>query len=162
MDGRRRGCAALFLLLCFCWLSAGFARAAAGLDAYYECYWWSQSQMVGLDPNNPPPKETRTRIERWEYSDPIGVPSPDEVILVIRFGQSRADAISVRTSWLSKKWSSPQMRKVSPANDGGETAEVKIPVRDIINRLHPTKLRSIIAINGRVVRNVDLPIVIGD
>lgn len=154
--------AASFAVLCFCWLSAGVAQAASGLDGHYECYWWSQSQMTGLNPNNPPPKETRVRIDRWEYSDPIGVPNPDEVILVVHLAETPADAISVRTSWLTTKWSPPQLRKLVVIGDGDRVGEVRIPVRDVINRQHPRKLRSIIMVNGRVIKNVDLPILLGD
>jgi hypothetical protein len=38
--------------------------------------------MEGMDPNNPPPKETRVVLKRWEYTDPVGVPHPDVVDVV--------------------------------------------------------------------------------
>jgi len=39
--------------------------------------------MEGLNPNNPPPKNTEVELSRWEYTDPIGVPHPDVVNAVI-------------------------------------------------------------------------------
>lgn len=35
--------------------------------------------MEGLNLNAPPSKSTPVTLEKWEYSDPIGVPHPDTV-----------------------------------------------------------------------------------
>lgn len=59
-------------------------KNAIAVTATFDCLWWSEAQMDGLDPNNPPPKETRVPIKRWEYSDPVGVPHPNVVDLVVR------------------------------------------------------------------------------
>src|SRR5215510_2763262 len=48
----------------------------------FKALWWSQSQMENLNPNAPPPKTQVIELERWEYTDPIGVPHPDTVDLV--------------------------------------------------------------------------------
>ena len=45
----------------------------------FRALWWSESQMDALDVNNPPDKDTEVFLERWEYSDPIGIPHPDRV-----------------------------------------------------------------------------------
>lgn len=56
---------------------------AIALAAEFQARWWSPAQMEGLDPDDPPPKETVVVLQRWEYSDPIGVPNPDTVDLVV-------------------------------------------------------------------------------
>jgi hypothetical protein len=164
VDRHRWSRIALVSIALLCLLSGGIAAAASRLEAHYECYWWSEDQMVGLNPNKPPPKETRVRIERWEYSDPIGVPNPDEVILVIHLGSTPPDAVSVRASWLTKKWSTPELRTLAVRRDGEQVAEVKIPVRQFIYQMHPKKLRSVITVKDQKdqVTTVDLPIVVGD
>lgn len=37
-----------------------------------------------MDMDNPPPKKTGVRIEKWEYSDPGGVPHPDKVEILAK------------------------------------------------------------------------------
>lgn len=66
------------LLLVF----AAVAPAQVTADLSFRCLWWSEAQMNGLNPNNPPPKTHEVTIKKWEYSDPIGVPHPDTVDLV--------------------------------------------------------------------------------
>ena len=39
--------------------------------------------MANFDPNHPPEKEARVTLKSWEYTDPIGVPHPDFVELVV-------------------------------------------------------------------------------
>ena len=52
-----------------------------GLTLEFSCLWWGPEQM-GIDPNDAPPKTTETFIEKWEYSDPVGVPHPDVVTIL--------------------------------------------------------------------------------
>jgi hypothetical protein len=49
----------------------------------FKALWWSQAQMQNLNPNAPPPKTEVVELERWEYTDPIGVPHPDSVDAVL-------------------------------------------------------------------------------
>jgi hypothetical protein len=51
------------------------------LSLQFSCLWWGPDQM-GIDPNDAPPKTTETVIEKWEYSDPVGVPHPDSVMVM--------------------------------------------------------------------------------
>src|ERR1035438_1215330 len=53
------------------------AKPELAVEVSFSCLWWSEAQMEGLNPNAPPPKETETKLTKWEYSDPIGVPHPD-------------------------------------------------------------------------------------
>jgi hypothetical protein len=50
----------------------------------FQCLWWSPDQMNGLDPNSPPSKTTAVTIQKWEYSDPISVPHPDVLNVVVQ------------------------------------------------------------------------------
>jgi len=66
-----------------------FSSSLAGVltgSLEYRCKWWHESQMEGMDMNKPPAKETEVVLQKWEYSDPIGVPHPDafEVVLVLK------------------------------------------------------------------------------
>jgi hypothetical protein len=68
--------------------------------------------MNGMDPNNPPPKQTHIVLKRWEYSDPIGVPHPDSVDLAIEVRNGDGTAldgavVDVEAQWLE----GPQRRK---------------------------------------------------
>lgn len=45
----------------------------------FRCLWWSAEQQRNFNPNQPPPKTTEVTIDRWEYSDPVGVPHPDSI-----------------------------------------------------------------------------------
>lgn len=48
----------------------------------FRCLWWSEEQMRGLNPSAPPAKTTEISLDHWEYTDPVGVPHPDEVDLL--------------------------------------------------------------------------------
>lgn len=56
----------------------------------YRALWWSLEQMNGLNPNAPPPKTTDVKLDKWEYSDPIGVPHPDVVDVAVAV-ENRSD-----------------------------------------------------------------------
>ncbi len=66
----------------------------------FECLWWSPQQIATLDPNRPPPKTTRVTISRWEYSDPIGVPHPATVDVVLHVDRPLGRAPQLAVSWL--------------------------------------------------------------
>src|SRR5206468_6445886 len=57
--------------------------ASLAVQVRFTSMWWSDTQMEGLNPNNPPPKNTEVELSRWEYTDPIAVPHPDVVNAVI-------------------------------------------------------------------------------
>jgi hypothetical protein len=63
-------------------------------DLSFVCKWWSEAQMEGLNPNAPPPKNTEVRIAKWGYSDPIGVPHPDVVDVVLALKNDGSQAMS--------------------------------------------------------------------
>jgi hypothetical protein len=118
-----RPCAALLALSGALFLSSTQLRAdSAGTlstSATFECLWWSQAQMDGLDPNHPPPKETRVALTRWEYSDPVGVPHPDVVDLVVQIKNTSGDAVSevspaVQIQWLEGPLAKKQAAAWSP------------------------------------------------
>lgn len=71
----------------------------------FRCLWWSQEQMESINPNAPPPKTTEVTLHAWEYTDPIGVPHPDTVDVVVELSADGGEPISgvvatVEAAWL--------------------------------------------------------------
>jgi hypothetical protein len=133
--------------------------------AHYECLWWSEAQMEGLNPNHPPPKETVVKIAKWEYSDPVAVPHPDSVTLVARIPAGLGGPLSVRVKWKRQRWGVAQkLERISVAEeaDGERQLSAEIPVGKEIDHLRPRLLRSEILAGGRVIKTLDLPIELGD
>jgi len=144
--------------------------------------------MNGMDPNNPPPKQTRIVLKRWEYSDPIGVPHPDSVDVTIDIKNGAGAAlegavVEVEAAWLE----GPQRRKaasvwtarsavgkplyVSLAPDGQQRLTVAINVAEKMKVLEPSRrwpwaLRAFIRVKrGEAVigsTQLELPITPGD
>jgi hypothetical protein len=161
---------------------------ALTMELSFHCLWWSESQMEGLNPNAPPPKKTDVKIEKWEYSDPIGVPHPDVVDLVIDLrnaGGVAAEKLRVQISaaWLigpqsNRKralWKAGETQKISPVDlAANENTSLRIPVNIAQkmktlqrNRQWPWTLRmqiSVFSASGRLVSKskADLPIFPGD
>jgi len=159
----RRLCFAI--LFCAAFLVHGAAHAATSVAASYECLWWAPAQMVDLDPNKPPPKATPTPLSRWEYSDPVGVPHPDIVTLVVRASAADAATLVVRTQWLGKAWSAPTQRQMtSPiATDGAmRVLRYDIPIGPYILAHEPKRFRSSAYVAGVKVKDFDLAIQLGD
>jgi hypothetical protein len=67
--------------------------ADLAVQVRFTAKWWSEAQMDGLNPNNPPPKTTEVELKRWEYTDPVGVPHPDSIEAVVTV-ENRAEAPS--------------------------------------------------------------------
>lgn len=154
-------------------VSAFAARPAAGpatgvdVQAQFECLWWSEREMSGIDPNRPPPKTTRVRIAKWEYSDPIGVPHPDEVILVLRLraAQAREVTLAPRVSWRLRGWQPAQalgIRRVTLAAGEARVEEFTIPVARMILDRVSRRMRVAVLLDGRQALQLELPIQGGD
>ncbi|MBS1790425.1 MAG: hypothetical protein JST85_22060 [Acidobacteria bacterium] len=155
----------------------------------FRCLWWSEKQMDGLNPNAPPPKTTEVTLNKWEYSDPIGVPHPDVVDLVVELGNT-ADAevndltVNVSTRWLigpqSKKsravWGKAALvERLSSFKIAGHDKHIlRIPVNlaDQMRRLEktrfwPWRLQATVLVtsaSGKALlrKQADLPITPGD
>ena len=146
----------------------GIADSAPKLTlivAHYECLWWSEQQMEGLDPNHPPRKETPTRITKWEYSDPVAVPHPDVVTLVAQIPSEIKGDVRVAIQWKRKKWSPVHVLKATSVvaeADGSRTLRADIAVDGEIRAHRPGALRSVLLVGDRAVRTIDLPIELGD
>lgn len=80
------------------------AEAAVVAKIRFECFWWSDVQMEGLDPNNPPPKLTSVTIDKWEYSDPIGVPHPDTIDAIVDVSSISAATIPAFKLLAREQW----------------------------------------------------------
>lgn len=132
---------------------------------HFECLWWSENQMAGLNPNNPPPKTTPTRLEKWEYSDPIGVPHPDDVTLVLNLPTKVRGLVKIEYQWIGRKGSGIA-RAMVESTAFGETGNVivraTIPVKRAIENLHPAKLHAVVYVSDKVISAFDLPIILGD
>jgi len=123
----------------------GTPVAAPSVDASlsFKGMWWSKSQMEGLNPNSPPPKTQAVDLERWEYTDPIGVPHPDTVDVVLSVSNRNGFPAEQIRLWTIGRWkagpqSEPEKAAWDPKNfiddrqtltlQSGETREVRTPV----------------------------------
>jgi len=81
----------------------------------FACLWWSESQMEGMNPNSPPPKNTEVKLAKWEYSDPIGVPHPDVVDAIVTVNNQTGAALSNLEVEVTVQWKTGPSRKASAA-----------------------------------------------
>ena len=84
-------------------------------DISFACLWWSESQMEGMNPNSPPPKNTEVKLTKWEYSDPIGVPHPDVVDAIVTVSNQTGAALSNLEVEVTVQWKTGPSRKASTA-----------------------------------------------
>jgi len=95
--------------------SQGKATPAVAVAVAFVCLWWSEAQMEGLNPNAPPPKQTEVRITKWEYSDPIGVPHPDVVDIVVTLVNSGTQVLSNLEVEVASEWNEGSNRAAAKA-----------------------------------------------
>jgi|GEM_PF-5749752 len=156
------------LLLLMTVRTAALAAENISARAHYECIWWSTEQMANFDPNHPPPRKTRVRLDRWEYSDPVGVPHPDTVTLVVMLTSSGVQKnldIVVRTQWLGGRPAKAEALTshiVSLEAGVPKIIEFQLPVKATIDQNHPKLLRSSIWAGAKELSHADLPITVGD
>ena len=121
-------------------------------DVAFTCLWWSEAQMESLNPNAPPSKNTEVKLTKWEYSDPVGVPHPDSVDVVVTLANSGGQAkstVEVRVDGEWKEgplrdasiaaWSEPavlqEFRGVSLAPSGPETLRTPVNLQAMMDSL---------------------------
>ena len=119
------------------------------VSATYRCLWWSEAQMENFDPNSPPPKKTEVVIKKWEYSDPVGVPHPDVVDLVVEIKNGATSPASQVLVEISGQWRVGPLTAERKASWGprmplktwkvdeiapGQTASARIPI-DLASRM---------------------------
>jgi len=114
----------LILIVCAITIACSNAAAPAKsvkLSAHvsFLCKWWSEDQMNGLDPNNPPPKNSEVAIEKWDYSDPVGTPHPDVVDLVVDVRNdsdipASAVVIEIEGQWKTGPFAQEKLAKWGP------------------------------------------------
>ena len=123
---------------CLALLVAGPSASAAPPERVavaigFECLWWSSDQMAGLDPNHPPPKTTRVRLDKWEYSDPVGVPHPDTIDVTIDVANGAAtvqEPLEVAVQWKTRQWRGRRVVFRRPLSLGpGERRRIVVPLR---------------------------------
>jgi hypothetical protein len=124
--------------------------------------------MEGLRSDSPLPKTTRVKLDRWEYSDPVGVPNPDEVILVLALSApaARTLALSVRPSFRVRgNWRAGAAlpgRGITLESAVTRTEEFVIPVRTMIYDHSARRLATAILVDGKQAARAELPIIGGD
>jgi hypothetical protein len=97
---------AIFLIAVYAWSTSPTEGIGTDITATisFRCLWWSTAQMEGLNPNAPPPKTTEVMLQKWAYTDPIGVPHPDVVDVVVELknhGDQPVESLDVR---LTGRW----------------------------------------------------------
>lgn len=149
-------------------LRPAFAAPPLTVRAHYECLWWADNQMEGLRSDSPLPKTTRVNLDRWEYSDPVGVPNPDDVILVLALSApaARTLSLSVRPSFrIRGTWRTRAVlpgRTITLEPGSTRTEEFTIPVRTMIHDHSARRLATAILVDGRQTARAELPIIGGD
>ena len=166
------------------------SAASAGklhTEISFLCLWWSESQMEGMNPNSPPPKNTEVKLSKWEYSDPIGVPHPDTVDVAVTVQNPGSEALSnleveIRVQWKTgpegkqsaATWLEPTVLKkqgISVDAGGQQTVRAPVDLKKQMDQLGkqkkwPFALRAIAEVRtaGAVVSQgqADLPIKPGD
>jgi hypothetical protein len=130
------------------------AATQLAVDVRFTAMWWSEAQMEGLDPNNPPPKSTEVELARWEYTDPVGVPHPDEMDILVSVANKGATPLSdlivtTEGEWRvgslgdepGAKWgeSSVLRRSDGIQVQGGSTQTIRVPVslKQMMDALEP-------------------------
>lgn len=88
---------------------------AVRADVTFACLWWSEAQMEGLNPNAPPPKNTEVKLTKWEYSDPVGVPHPDTVDVVVTLANSGGQGLSNLEVEVAGEWKNGPLRDAASA-----------------------------------------------
>lgn len=131
---------------------AASAAPALRADVAFACLWWSEAQMEGLNPNAPPPKNTEVKLTKWEYSDPVGVPHPDTLDVVVTLANSGGQTLSnleveVAGEWkdgplrdaASAAWSQPvllqRFQGVSVGPSGPQTLRVRVELKAMMESL---------------------------
>lgn len=166
------------------------ATPVVQVDVAFTCLWWSDAQMEGLNPNAPPPKNTEVTIKKWEYSDPVGVPHPETVDIVVTLVNTSGEILSnleveVSGAWKDGPlhsparavWSQPTVLKkfdgVSVGPSEPRTLRVPVEIKSRMDPLYkrgqwPFGFRTTVAVRRQgstepLARAVtDLPIIAGD
>jgi hypothetical protein len=106
--------------------------------------------MEGLNPNAPPPKNTEVKLAKWEYSDPVGVPHPDTIDIVVNVVNSAGQPLSnvnvqVNGEWKigslkdesAARWSEASSMKtfegVSLPSKGSQTLRVPVDLKSLMD-----------------------------
>jgi hypothetical protein len=100
------------------------AVSAPRAEITFVCLWWSEAQMEGLNPNAPPPKTTEVQLAKWEYSDPVGVPHPDTIDVVVTLANTSDRAWSNLVVEVAGEWNEGPLQDAAHAS-WSQPAEIK-------------------------------------
>lgn len=115
---------------CLPWGLSPSAAGAADVKLKFQCLWWSPVQMEGMNPDAPPPKNTPTEISKWEYSDPVGVPHPDQVDLI---GENKGGGAEEAYAVVERRWKVGPLKNRKKAIwerwELSTSSSIKLPVK---------------------------------
>jgi hypothetical protein len=100
----------------------------------FRCLWWSDEQKNGLNPNAPPPKTTEVILKKWEYSDPIEVPHPDVVDVVVEIRNDSDLPAADLTVDVATRWRIGPLRNEDQATWGKATSAQRLSVASLSPR----------------------------
>ena len=92
------------------------------LGTEFRTLWWSMEQMDGMDPNNLPPKELTVTLDHWEFTDPIGVPNPDKVDLVVNIEHKGSSTDEGLNLLAARRWKVGSIEDKESATWGAQKA----------------------------------------
>lgn len=154
------------VILAFLCIIVSPTVAQAEISAHFECKWWSEDQMENLDPDHPPSKDTTVRLQKWEYSDPIGVPHPDTVSLIVEIPTEQTGNIVIQTYWRKEEQWIKGTRIITPKIDTFNKTKrnlvFDIPVAKDVEQIYPDELKAEIELDDKKISSAALPFIMGD
>jgi hypothetical protein len=136
--------------------ASALADAPVKAKIVFSGLWWTRQQVPGMDPDHPPPKETRATITNWDGSDPEWPPHPDIVdVDVTLTGPASAAKIPVTISyqWLERRHSTRPSILVQDTADlssrSSRPLHATVNVSEYLDQEHfPDRLRIIVKIGA--------------
>jgi hypothetical protein len=133
--------------------------------------WWSEDQLNGMDPNNPPPKTTRHRLQKWEWTGDQWPPAPDVVdVDVTLSGGAAAAKTTAQISYqygLGRGRLSPPKQLLATTIDlspHGDATSLRgpLPLLRDAGKLHPEFVQVTVKVGAQPPATARLPITVGD
>jgi hypothetical protein len=158
------------LAICLLATDAVAAESAVKADIVFSGMWWSEQQVVGMNPDHPPPMTTRAMLGQWNAEDNQWPPHPDVVDVDVTLTGKRSTSnvpVQIGYQWYAKGQFTPlkMLRKDTLNFDGetGQTLHSSIKVMEYLNQEHfPKRLRVVINIASQKPIIKELPLVLGD
>ena len=158
------------LAICLLATDAVAAESDVKADIVFSGMWWSEQQVVGMNPDHPPPMTTRAILDQWNAEDNQWPPHPDVVdVDVTLTGKASTSNLPVQIGyqWHAKGRLTPLkiLIKDNLHFDGGtaQTLHASVKVMEYLNQEHyPKRLRVVVNIASQKPIIKELPLVVGD